>query len=471
MSTNTFPHRFTWGAATAAYQIEGAHAAGGRQPSVWDMFCRQPGRVFEGHTGDVACDHYNRWREDIALMRELELPAYRFSVAWPRVIPAGAGAVNPEGIGFYDRLVDGLLEAGIEPWVTLFHWDFPHALYLRGGWLNPDSPQWFADYTAAVVDRLSDRVTHWMTHNEPQCFIGHGLRDGKHAPGDRLGWAEVALASHHVLLAHGRAVQVIRARARRPAEVGIVMAVGPAVPAEDNAACIEAARGSLFANPEPGMWSPSWWTDPVALGRYPEDAIRAFGRDMFAFTGEELAIISTPVDFIGLNIYAGRRVRAGADGQPESAPFPPGHPETHFGWKVLPEALYWGPRYFQERYRLPVVITENGLASHDWVALDGKVHDPQRVDFMARYLRELRRACADGVDVRGYFAWSLLDNFEWAEGYRYRFGLVHVDYRTQQRTPKDSACWYREVIRSNGAALTPAGAAAAAGGPAGPGRR
>jgi beta-glucosidase len=448
-----FPKNFVWGVATAAYQIEGAAAIDGRGPSVWDSFCQQKTRVFESNDGDVACDHYHRWREDIALMKSLGVPHYRLSVSWPRVLPQGTGAVNEKGLAFYDQLVDGLLEVGITPWVTLFHWDFPQTLYRQGGWLNPKSPDWFADYTRVLVDRLSDRVTHWMTHNEPQCFVGLGLRDGVQAPGDKLGWSDIAAATHNVLLAHGRAIRVLREHAKRPAEVGLVMAAPPACGIDDSPASAEAARVATFRNKTLNSWNASWWTDPACLGHYPDDLLKLLGKDAPAFTQSDMDIISTPSDFIGLNTYSGNRVKMGSDGQPESLPFEPGFPNTHFGWKVLPEALYWGPKLFHDRYKLPIYITENGLASHDWVALDGKVHDPARIDFLHRYLREFRRAGDAGADIRGYFAWSFMDNFEWAEGYKYRFGLVHVDFATQVRTPKDSAYWYKDVIASNGAML------------------
>lgn len=448
-----FSADFRWGAATAAYQIEGGVASGGRGASVWDMFCRQPGRVYEGHTGEVACDHFGRWREDIGIMKAIGLKAYRFSVAWPRVIPTGDGAVNPEGLAFYDRLVDGLLEAGIEPCVTLFHWDFPYELYLRGGWMNPESPAWFARYARVVVDALSDRVTTWMTFNEPQCFMGIGHQEGTHAPGDKLGWREVGRAAHHVLLAHGRACAAIRERAKRPATVGFVMASWPRTPADDSSASVEAARLESFVMRNPNVWSSAWWLDPVVFGHYPEDGLRAYGADAPASSEAEMREIQAPLDFIGLNIYSGGPVRSGADGKPVAAPLPPGCPTSFFNWKLVPESLYWGPKFFFERYRLPIWITENGMSGHDWVSLDGRVHDPQRIDYLARYLVELRRAAREGVPIGGYFAWSLLDNFEWAEGYKQRFGLVHVDYATGRRTPKDSAAWYAGTIRSNGANL------------------
>ncbi len=449
----SFPTGFAWGAATSAYQIEGAAAVDGRGPSVWDRFCRQPGKVFEGHTGDIACDHYHRWSEDVGLMREIGLKAYRFSLSWSRILPEGTGAVNEQGLAYYDRLVDGLLEAGIEPWLTLFHWDYPLALQRRGGWLNADSSQWFADYTAVVTERLSDRVTKWMTVNEPQCFIGLGHCTGEHAPGDRMAMPHVLCAVHNALLAHGRAVQVIRAGAKKTPFIGWAPTGDVAVPLTDSEADREAARQAYWSVAPDSVWNQAWWAEPVLRGKYPEVGYKAYGDAVPTHTDAEMAIISAPIDFYGMNIYNGYFVRAGADGEPEHVARVPGVATSHFQWRVTPPALYWGPTWVHERYGLPVAITENGMASHDWVALDGAVHDPQRQDYVARYLRELRRAIRDGVDVRAYFHWTLLDNFEWAEGYRYRFGLVHVDFQTQQRTLKDSARWYAQVIAANGANL------------------
>lgn len=451
----SFGPNFTWGAAAASYQIEGSPAADGKGVSTWDMLVRQPGKIWENHTGDLACDHYRRSADDVALMREIGLQAYRFSVSWPRVLPSGTGAINEAGLDFYDRLVDQLLAAGVQPWVTLFHWDYPYELFLRGGWLNPDSPKWFSEYTAAVVRRLSDRVGHWMTLNEPQCFVGLGHLYGEHAPGLKLGFQEALLASHHVLLAHGRAVQAVREHARRPALVGwapVGVAYSPATDSADDRRAAELGMAAVY----PGtVWNNTWWGDPVVLGRYPEEGLRAYGSAVPRHTDADMRLISQPIDFYGANIYNSSPVRLGPDGREAAASLPVGHPHTHFEWKVTPESLYWGTKFLHERYKLPVVITENGLSLPDWVSLDGAVHDSQRIDFLRRYLLELRRAIADGVDVRGYFHWSVMDNFEWAKGYKHRFGLVHVDYATQKRTLKDSALWYRELIRSHGATLDP----------------
>jgi beta-glucosidase len=450
---SAFPEKFVWGAASSAYQVEGAAFSGGRGASVWDEMCRRPGAVFGGHTGEVACDHYHRAQEDVSLMRGLGLGAYRFSVSWPRVLPEGVGRVNGAGLDFYDRLVDGLLAAGIEPWVTLFHWDFPLALFHRGGWLSRDSAQWFADYAAVVVDRLGDRVGHWMTLNEPQIFIGLGHGDGTHAPGLKLSLSERLLATHHALLAHGMAVRTIRARSKRACKVGWAPVMRVEYPDSALPSDIEAARRSTFSIVAKDSWNNTWFADPVCLGRYPQDGLALFGSDAPEVRAGDMETIRQPLDFFGANIYSGTPVVAGEDGRARAVAAPPGSAETAFRWSVTPESLYWGPRMIQERFGLPVVITENGMASLDWVGVDGRVRDGARIDYTRRYLSALRRAVHDGVDVRGYFHWSIMDNFEWAEGYRLRFGLVHVDYATQKRTLKDSAHWYARVAATNGRSL------------------
>jgi len=449
----SFPANFIWGAAAASYQIEGAWNEGGKGASVWDMLAHQPSKVWEGHTGDVACDHYHRYQEDVDIMAGLGLNAYRLSLSWPRIMPEGTGAINKVGLDFYDKLIDKLLEKKVQPWVTLFHWDYPYDLFMRGGWLNPDSPKWFAEYTSVVMDRLSDRVSHWMTLNEPQCFIGMGHLTGEHAPGLKLGFTEVLMAAHHALMAHGAAVQVIRSKARIKPEVGWAP-VGPtSYPKTNSPADIDAARQMSNAVWDGNFWNSTWWGDPPVLGHYPEEGLKAYGKAVPKFKASDFDLIKQPLDFYGTNIYQGMCVEAGPDGKPKIVSYPTGHPHTHFTWKVSPEILYWGPKFITERYHLPTVITENGLSCCDWVGLDGQVHDEARIDFLTRYLRQVGKAIDDGVDIRGYFQWSIMDNFEWAEGYKHRFGLVHVDFTTQKRTLKNSAHWYRELIRTNGASL------------------
>lgn len=452
-SKGAFPENFAWGSATASYQIEGAWKEDGKGESVWDVFCRKPGAVFEGHTGDVACDHYHRSKEDIALMSEVGLKAYRFSLSWPRILPEGTGSVNQKGLDFYDRLVDELLAKNIQPWATLFHWDHPQSLFLRDGWLNPDSPKWFADYTKVVVDRLSDRVRHWMTLNEPQVFIGLGHQEGTHAPGLRLPFDQVLRVTHHVLLGHGLATQAIRAFAKKSPTVGLSFCGGVSYPASESRADIDACRRAFTDIRDRNVWSTTWIGDAAIFGRYPEDGLKLFGEAAPKFTAEEMKTIRQALDFYGVNLYTGAKIKAGADGKPETVPASPGAPRTLMGWNITPAALYWTPRFLYERYKIPLVITENGMSNIDFVMRDERVHDPQRIDFLANYLLALRRAVAEGIDVRGYFHWSFLDNFEWAEGYKQRFGMVYVDYPTQKRTLKDSAKWFGDVIRTNGASL------------------
>ena len=446
-----FSENFQWGVATASYQIEGAPYKVGGGRSVWDMFCERPGAINDRSNGDVACDHYNRYREDAAMMKTLGIPNYRLSISWPRVIPNGIGAISQEGLSYYDRLLDSLLENEIQPHVTLFHWDMPYELYLKGGWLNRDSADWFAEYSQVVVDKLQDRVASWMTLNEPQCFIGLGLQSALHAPGDRLNFKEVLLAGHHAMLAHGKSVQVIRARSEKPTRVGWAPVGAPKIPLTNSPEDIEAARKATFNVTQKTVWSNAWWNDPVFFGHYPEDEMAVFGSDVPTPRAGDMETICQPLDFYGANIYNGDTIKADPNtGAPVEVEHPLGMARTIYHWAVTPDALYWGPKFFYERYGKPIVVTENGLGLSDWIALDGKVHDPQRIDFLSRYLLSLERAADDGVPIDGYFQWSLMDNFEWYEGYRFRFGLVYVDYQTQERTPKDSAYWYRDVIKRNG---------------------
>jgi len=439
-----FAKDFIWGAATSSYQIEGAAYRDGGGSSVWDMLGRQAGKIANGETGEVACDHYHLYKNDVALMAEIGLQAYRFSISWPRILPDGAGKVNQQGLDFYSRLVDALLEKNIKPWITLFHWDFPYALYCRGGWLNRDSADWFADYTQLVVDKLSDRVSHWITLNEPQCFIGLGHQDGVHAPGMKMGVSEVLLAGHNALRAHGQSVQVIRAQTKTRSFVGASQASIISIPVSDHPNDIEAARQHMFSVQEKHVFNNAWFSDPMILGHYPEQCVELFAADMPTIYPGDLECINQDLDYFGVNIYSGVHVRATeANGfenvEKEELPV------TAMGWPVTPEALYWGPKLFHERYHLPIVITESGMANDDRVD-NGKVQDRERIEFLYKYLGEYARAIADGVPALGYFLWSLLDNFEWAEGYRKRFGIVYVDYETQQRVLKDSASWYKNLI-------------------------
>jgi beta-glucosidase len=446
MNKMKFPKNFTWGAATSSYQIEGAAWREGGGRSTWDMLADQAGKIANNDTGLIACDHYHRYKDDVALMAEIGLQAYRFSISWPRVLPEGAGKVNQRGLDFYSRLVDALLEKNIDPWITLFHWDFPYELYCRGGWLNRDSADWFADYTALIVDTLSDRVSNWITLNEPQCYISLGHLDGIHAPGLKMGISEVLLAAHNTLLAHGKSVQVIRANARSKPFIGAAHAVKVSLPASDLPEDIEAARQHMFSVRKKHCFNNSWFADPMILGQYPDDGVELFAADMPKVAAGDMDIIHQKLDYFGANIYSGIHIRATDAGGYETVE--KDLPITAMGWSVTPEALYWGPKFLHDHCQLPIVITESGMANDDHVD-NGKVHDRERIDYLYKYLGEYARAIEDGVPDLGYFLWSLIDNFEWAEGNGKRFGIIHVDYESQQRIMKYSALWYKALITSH----------------------
>lgn len=448
-----FPKDFMWGAASAAIQVEGGFDADGKGPGIWDVAAKMPGKVQFQETGDVSCDHYHHFKEDVALMKEIGLKYYRLSISWPRVLPEGTGKVNEAGIAFYSQLVDELLAAGITPMVTLFHWNYPLALHHKGGWMNDESPDWFAEYVQVVTDRLSDRVSWWMTINEPQCFIGLGYQAGIHAPFEQHPVSEIARMSHNVLKAHGRAVQILRSRSKLPAKIGLAPTGGCKAPdfkpgISQSDAIEEARKASFRASREDFVFGNAWWADPIFLGDYPKEAYESLGNAMPSIRPGDLELIHQPLDFYGFNVYQTLADPAPRDQMPSNAYT--GSPKTMMEWPVTPEALYWSPKFLYERYHLPILVTENGMAGMDWVCTDGKVHDPQRIDFITRYLREYKRAVDDGVEGLGYMYWSIMDNFEWACGYDKRFGLIHVDYPTQKRTIKDSGYWYRSVIESNG---------------------
>jgi beta-glucosidase len=448
-----FPKDFFWGISTASYQIEGAHDEDGKGPSVWDAFCHAPGNVVSGHTGDVAIDHYHRYKDDIALMKDFGIQVYRFSVSWPRVLPEGIGAANEKGLEFYDKLIDALLEVNIIPHLMMYHWDYPLALFRRGGWSNPDSSSWFAEYAALLADRYSDRVAHWYTLEEIVCPIGLGLYEGRHAPGIHLPLGEVLQAGHHALLGHGKAVQALRAHGKQELTIGIVPAGKIYIPADEgNPTDLEAAQNATFSIKDTqNLGNHSWWLDPVYLGHYPEDGLSLYGADAPHAKEGDMELIKQPIDVCAFNYYSTSRVTTAKDGQPLVLPYPPGYPmTTQGGWAIIPEGMYYGLKFFHERYGLPMVITENGHQNNDYVMLDGRVHDQERIDYTLRNLLQVERAIDDGIPVEGYLHWTIIDNFEWAFGYQVRVGLVHVDYETQVRTPKDSAYWYRDVIDTNG---------------------
>ncbi|HVL24977.1 MAG TPA: GH1 family beta-glucosidase [Thermomicrobiales bacterium] len=437
-----FPEGFLWGAATAAYQIEGAVHEGGRGESIWDRFSHTPGKVLNGDTGDVACDHYHRWREDIGIMRELGLDAYRFSVAWPRILPNGRGQRNDQGLDFYDRLVEGLLEAGIDPWITLFHWDLPQALEDEGGWVNRATIDAFAEYTDAITRRVGDRVTNWITINEPWVVSILGYMWGIMAPG-RTDPKEALQVAHSLLVGHGRAVDVVRANVR-DAKVGITLNLSHVYPNSDSADDERAARlVDGFSN--------RWFLDPVFKGEYPADMLELVGEGAPEVRDGDFDLTTRPTDFFGINTYF--PTYAKADPQ---APFGAGMAErdgehTATGWLVEPQGFEDLLVRVQNDYDPPAIyVTENGAAYDDAPPVDGRVADPKRQAYIHGHLLAARRAIDAGAKLRGYFAWSLLDNFEWAQGYSKRFGVTYVDYGTQARTIKDSGRWYAEVIEVNG---------------------
>ena len=448
--TTPFPPGFLFGAATSAYQIEGSPLADFAGVSNWHRFAHTPGRTKDGVTGDVACDHYRRYREDIALMRELGLEAYRFSIAWSRILPAGRGSMNHAGLDFYRRLVDLLLESGIRPLATIHHWDLPAALDDLGGWLAPESAGWFGDYARVLFRALGDRVPLWATINEPWVIADAGYLYGVHAPGHRS-TAEAPRVAHNLLRAHATAVQIFRSEVRAGSgEIGLVVNIEPKEPATDAPADVAAAvRADAYMNRQ--------YLDPVFRGSYPEEMAAIFGPDWPRFPAADLALIREPIDFLGVNYYT-RGVTRHDDAAPPVSASPvrqPGSVYTEMGWEVWPAALTRTLLWIKERYGdIPLYITENGAAFADPPRpFAGRVEDPLRVEYLRAHLLAAREAMAAGVDLRGYFAWSLLDNVEWAEGTTKRFGLIHVDFATQERTLKASAHFYRDVIRTRGAAL------------------
>ena len=442
-----FPKGFLWGAATSAYQVEGSPLADGAGPSIWQRFAHTPGMTKDGDTGDVACDHYHRFRDDVALMKSLGLTAYRFSVSWSRVLPEGKGRVNAKGLDFYERLVDALLENGIEPTATLYHWDLPAALDDRGGWLNRDIAEWFAEYAAVMYRRLDGRVKLWATLNEPWVVTDGGYLHGALAPGHRNRF-EAPIASHNLLRSHALAVRAYRAEGRH--QVGLVVNIEPKYAASKSAADRAAtARADAYMNRQ--------YLDPVFLGAYPKEMHEIFGEAWPQWPAEDFALIREPIDFLGVNYYTRSVVAADAKSWPLRASRVKQKRAvyTETDWEVYPRGLTDTLVWVKKRYGgLPMYVTENGAAFRDPPrARGGKLADPKRVEYFARHIAAVRDAMDAGCDVRGYFAWSLLDNLEWSLGFSKRFGIVHVDFATQERTPKDSARFYSKVIASNGAKL------------------
>jgi beta-glucosidase len=443
----SFPKGFVWGTATSSYQIEGAVSEDGRGRSIWDTFAHTPGKIQDRSNADRANDHYHRYKEDVGLIRELGARAYRFSIAWPRVFPKGGGAPNPKGLDFYDRLVDELLKAGIEPFATLYHWDLPQSLQdALGGWQSSDTSKAFANYAGYVAERLSDRVKSFFTVNEAGRFVNFGYGWGIDAPGLKLPPAKLNQVRHNVALAHGLAVQAIRARARAGTKVGVaenIAACLPAIDTPENVRAAEIATRELNAG----------FLGVILEGRYTDGFLAYAGKDAPKFTAEELKIISSPNDFVGLNIYAPQFYVVATDRAPgfRVLPFPTSFPHMNVDWlRIGPETAYWVPRLAAKVWNIETIyISENGTSADDKIAADGNIYDLDRIMYLRNYLAQLQRATSEGVPVRGYFLWSLMDNFEWIYGFEKRFGLVHVDFNTQRRTPKLSASFYREVVARN----------------------
>ena len=440
LSRSEFGDDFRWGCSTSAFQIEGGTSAGGRVPSIWDTFCEQPGAIRDGSDGSVACDHYHRWPEDLALAQSLGLNAYRFSIAWPRIFSARGAAPNEEGLQFYSDLVDGMLARGIEPWITLYHWDLPQYLQDAGGWTERDTVAAFVEYAGVVTRRLGDRVKHWITHNEPWCTAMHGNLDGMHAPGIK-NVATALQVCHHVLLSHGLAVPVIRANVPG-AQVGIALSLHPVEPAsESKPDQLAAQRHDAFRN--------RWFLDPLHGRGYPDEPLRMLGKDAPMVLDGDMEAIAVSTDFLGVNYYFPEVVRDDPFGGflQTTVVLPQGRERTDFGWEVAPAGLTGlMARVARDYQPAAMYVTENGSCYDDHVNADGSIMDTGRRDYLVRHLAAVQAAQAQGVPVKGYFAWSLLDNFEWSEGYLRRFGITYVDFKTQQRTLKLSGQWYRDFL-------------------------
>jgi beta-glucosidase len=450
MSKPIFPKNFIWGTATSAYQIEGAWNENGKGESIWDNFCRVAGNIEDGSNGDVACDHYHRWQDDIALMKSLNFQAYRFSISWPRILPAGRGQVNQAGLDFYSKLVDGLLEAGIAPFITLYHWDLPQTLQDEGGWPARSTAEAFVEYADVVSQHLGDRVTNWITHNEPWVIAFLGNQIGEHAPGLQ-DWLAALKASHHLLLSHGWAVPVIRQNSSA-AEVGITLNFTPAEPASSSEADFNACRHF------DGYFN-RWFIDPLYGRHYPADMVADYisaghlpAEGMSFIQPGDMATITARTDFLGINYYTREisRDKKSPDNLPQTNFPAPKSEWTEMDWEVHPESLYRLLNRLYFDYQIPkLYITENGCSYSDGPDENGVINDKRRLDFLREHFNSAHRAIQNGVPLAGYFVWSFLDNFEWARGYTQRFGIVWVDYETQQRIPKESALWYKEVIATN----------------------
>ncbi len=440
----SFPKNFVWGVATAAPQIEGAAYEDGKGESIWDHFARIPGKVHLGENLDVACDHYHRYKQDFALMQKLGVKHYRLSIAWPRIYPNGRGAVNEKGLAFYDKLIDSMLAHGIQPWVTMFHWDLPQALEVEGGWRTRAIREPFAVYADTIVKRYRDRVKNWITLNEIICFTRYAYGGGDKAPGTNEGEAVVNQTFHNALLCHGEGVRAVREFGGRGARVGLTDNSSIPIPVMETPEHVAAAKAAFIRNNTRVL-------EAMYKGGYSAEYLRAAGKDRPKFEKDDFKLIGLPTDFLGMNIYTGDFVRAGKGGKPEVIPFTPNFPKADSPWLALiPEAMYWGPRWAHEVYGAKAVyITENGAGYDDAPPVKGEVNDLHRRNYVRAGLKELHRGMQEGVPTRGYFLWSFMDNFEWQDGYNRRFGVVYNDFKTQKRTPKLSALWYAEMMKKN----------------------
>jgi beta-glucosidase len=456
-NARTFPKGFYWGTATASYQIEGARNEDGKGPSIWDTYAHTPGKIKNGDTGDIANDHYHRYKEDVALMRDIGANAYRFSISWPRIFPKGTGEPNSKGLDFYNRLVDELVAAGIAPFPTLYHWDLPQALQDKGGWQSRDTASAFGDYAGYVAEKLSDRVHHLFTINEFRSFVDMGYQAKEIpipggsmtialAPGLKLAAGKLNQVRHHAVLGHGMAVQAIRAKGRTGTKVGPAEVIEAYIPLIEAPKHVKAAQEATREANAPFL-------TVMLEGKYTDAYLKEAGADAPKFTDDDLKIIGSPLDFVGINVYRPISYVLASNEAPgwRKVPFAKAHPKMFNSWLVLgPEAIYWAPKFVQTLWGAKeIYITENGCASDDVFAEDGKIYDTDRIVFLRSYLTQLQRVTADGVPVKGYFQWSTMDNFEWTEGYGNRFGLIYVDFKTQKRTPKLSAMWFREAARRN----------------------
>lgn len=441
MTRYQFPKDFLWGTATASYQVEGAINIGGRGPSIWDTFCQKPGKVVNGDDGSQACDHYHRYQEDCQLIKKFGIKAYRFSIAWPRIFPDGDGIINEAGVDFYNRLIDELLANGIEPCATLYHWDLPQALEEKGGWRSRATVHAFDRYANTAIERFGDRMNRWFTINEPWCAWWLGHKEGNHAPGDQADEKTVRNVGHHLLLAHGAAVRAIRQQ-RPGCQVGIVLNPMVSIPFSETPEHIEASRNDFKLRN-------GWLMDPLLEGKYPEEEWESLGADTPDIEDGDMELISQPTDFLGVNIYTIAGIAKAGSG---IRPVEPWHPRTDYQWPVAPDCAYWMIRNITDLWDVPsLLVTENGCCYPDTVEEHSEsVEDYARIEYLRGHLRMLHRSVSEGMPLHGYFLWSFMDNFEWAQGYSKRFGIVHVDFETQKRTPKLSAEWYAQIIKDGG---------------------